>query len=315
MSETSAPDAQPPPPPEPPLPPPALRAEIESVAAELAAQAGAEIAATLTREITVEYKREARGDEAPTSPVSEVDHAVEAMLRERLAERFPDHGVVGEEVDGHPDGDQEFLWVVDPVDGTTNFINGFPLFAASIGVLHHGRPVAGAIWCSASHVLRSGVYHAREGGPLLFDGEPVPPGRPSTGVARRLSAAPGGSAGGTRHWDNRVTGSAAIECAFVAAGIFRSAIFRGPALWDVAAGVTLVRSAGLETWTRGRGGWTPLERFEVPARRQKDREPSLRDWRGPLLIGDAEAVALLREQTHGPGLWQRTRFRLRRMLR
>ena len=290
----------------------ALLDEIESFALELAREAGAEIAAALQREVKVEYKTEARGDAAPTDPVSEVDRAVEALLRERLAQRFPDHAIVGEEVDAQPGPGPDFLWVVDPVDGTTNFVNGFPLFACSIGVLHRGLPVAGAIWCSTSHALRAGVYHARRGGPLRLEGEVVTPGHGNTGVSRRLAASPAGAAGRTSHWDYRVTGSAAIECAFVAAGIFNSAAFGRPGLWDVAAGVTLVRAAGYEVLARGRGGWAPLERFEPPASVREDRAPTLRDWRQSLLMGQPDVLAERTRTMRRPSLWRRLRRRLRR---
>ena len=60
--------------------------------------------------------------------------------------RFPDHGIIGEEVSESADPDCEYVWVVDPIDGTSNFVNGFPLFASSIGVLHQGRPIIGAVW-------------------------------------------------------------------------------------------------------------------------------------------------------------------------
>lgn len=301
------------------LPDDRLLAEIEEAALELARLAGAEITSALQREISVEYKTEARGDAAPTDPVSEVDRAVEQLLRERLGERFPDHGIVGEEVDDEPSPEQEFLWVVDPVDGTSNFVNGFPLFAASIGVLHRGRPVVGAVWCSTSHDLRPGVYHARRGGPLRFEQGPVTPERPASDVSRRLAAAPGGSTGRAATWDNRVTGSAAIECAFVAAGIFNSATFWAVRLWDVAAGATLLHAAGREVWVRGRGGWAPLQRFEAPATLPRgagdeQREPTLRDWRQPLLIGEPEVVQVLRRRVRGPSRWRRLRFRLRRWI-
>ncbi|MSQ42340.1 MAG: inositol monophosphatase [Dehalococcoidia bacterium] len=300
-----------------PLPDDALLAEIEAVALELARLAGVEITATLTREITVQYKREPRGTAAPTDPVSEVDHAIERLLRERLGQRFPAHGIVGEEVPDHPSPDHEFVWAVDPVDGTTNFVNGFPLFACSIGVLHRGRPVVAAVWCSASHELRPGVYHARRGGGLHFEQHPVVPGgRPRTGVTRRLAAAPGGSPRRTARWDHRVTGSAAIESAFVAAGIFSCAIFWSPGLWDVAAGATLLLESGHEVWTRGpgRAGWVPFERFEAPTTVRERRAPSLRDWRRPLIVGERDAVETLRRTARGPSLWRRARFRLRRLL-
>lgn len=293
-----------------PLPDVATLDEIEAVATDLARFAGEEIQRARQGEINVEYKTEGKGDRAPTDPVSEVDRNVEALLRERLAERFPDHGIVGEEEDKHPSPDAEYVWAVDPVDGTTNFVNGFPLFASSIGVLHRGRPIAGAVWVSTSHELRPGVYHARRDGVLRFDGEAVKLGPPASGVSRRLAAAPGGAAGRQPGWDNRVTGCAAIECAFVAAGIFNSASFWGPGLWDVAAGVTLLAAAGREVWTRDGGGWKPLDRFEAPERVKEDRTPSLRDWRRPLLVGEREAVELLSRRMRGPSAWRRLRRKI-----
>lgn len=294
--------------------PASLLADIEAMAVELAQLAGAEIVSTLGREITVEYK-DANAEGRPTNPVSEVDHAVEALVRTRIGERFPDHGIIGEEVTAHADPAREFLWVIDPVDGTTNFVNGFPLFAASIGVLHRGRPIVGAIWCSTGHELRPGVYHAHVGGPLLFDGREVPRGRPSVGVRRRLVAGPGANFGRAGNGDMRVTGSAAIECAFVAAGIFTSTVFWGLALWDVAGGVVLARAAGLDVWVRGDKGWARLEQFEAPARVREDRAPTLRDWRQPLTMGTDEATAGIRQRDRGPRWWWRVSLAYRILTR
>lgn len=290
--------------------PASLLAEIETVAIELAHLAGAQIADTLGKEIVVAYKREATsGNIEPTNPVSEVDHAVEAMIRERVGARFPGHALVGEEVLLQPDPNAEFAWVIDPIDGTSNFVNGFPLFAASIGVLYRGVPIAGAIWCSTSHALRSGVYHARRGGPLMFEGVEVPHGRPSSGVRRRLVARPGGAPGRLTRWDTRVTGSTCIECAFVAAGIFDGSLFWGPFIWDVAAGVLLLQAAGLEVWTLQGRTWSRFERFEVPSKISEDRVATLRDWRQAIAAGTAEAVAPnLRERRNR--FWRyRARFR------
>src|SRR5690606_15734356 len=220
------------------LPPDDLLAEIEALAVELAREGGDHATAALEREIVVEYKdeRQAKRGRTPADVVSEIDHAVEAAIRERVGARFPDHAIIGEEVEVHPAPETDFVWAVDPVDGTTNFVNGFPLFAVSVAVLYRGVPVVGAIWCATSHALRPGVYHARRGGVLAFEGEPVAGGnRASAGVRRRLAAAPGGSTPATPKWDNRVTGSAALECAYVAAGIFTSAYFGGLRLWDLAA--------------------------------------------------------------------------------
>jgi myo-inositol-1(or 4)-monophosphatase len=260
--------------------PAAVLAELERTAVELARLAGAEIVTALGRTLAVRYKKEAAGA-LPTDPVSEVDHRVEVLIRARLGERFPEHEIIGEEIDLRPEGEHEFAWVVDPIDGTANFVNGFPLFAASIGVLHRGAPVVGAIWCATSHALRAGVYHAHRGGPLRFDDEPLALRR-RPALRRRLAGEPGTPGASTAPWDVRVTGSAALECAFVAAGLLRVARFERPNVWDVGAGLVLVRAAGGAIRVRGAAGWEPFERCENP-----------RDWRRSLILGEPAAVELL----------------------
>ena len=286
---------------------PATLAAIEALAVELAREAGETARAALHRQVAVEYKPDARGKESTNDPVSEVDRAVEDLVRRRVAERFPDHAVIGEEVNAHPASTANVVWVIDPIDGTANFINGFPLFAVSVGVLHHGVPVAAAVWCAATHLLGPGVYHAGAGGALRLDGVDVPRER-ATVVRRALAAAPGGAPGGTKEWEHRVTGSIAIEAALVAAGVFTSATFWSPRIWDVAAGALLVQAAGREVWVRAGGGWQRFDRFSVPERlprrrrgaAEPPRDPSLRDWRQPVLLGTAEAAALIRGRTRPP---------------
>jgi len=266
-------------------------AQIERMAVEVARLAGAEIVNALGGMLAIKYKSDnaakESGEATYRDPVSEVDHRVEVLLRARIAERFPSHDIIGEEINDRP-GDRpyaEFVWAVDPIDGTANFINGFPLFAASIGVLYHGRPVVGAVWCSTSHALRSGVYHGRVGAPLQFDEVPTDL-KINPSVQRRLAGDPGGGKNFGFLWDTRKTGSAAIECAFVAAGLLRVARFERPNIWDVAGGVALVRAADLDAMTIARGEWTPLDRFAGP-------DGDVRRWRQPLIIGDAQAVSEL----------------------
>ena len=256
---------------------------VEMLAVELAALAGAEITSALSRSLMVRYKG------APGSfrdPVSEVDRNVEALIRTRLRTRFPSHAVIGEEFDLEPDVERDVVWAVDPVDGTNNFINGFPWFSAAIGVMHRGRPMVGAIWCASSHALRPGVYHGRVGGKLCFDGQPVRLA-PNPMVRRRLA----GFAGeGWRNlpWDKRKTGSTAMECALVAAGSLGLARFDSPFVWDVAGGVALALAAGRVVRVREREGWVPFETFATEPRAGQNAVG--RSWRRPLLIGDADLV-------------------------
>ncbi|MDX1655544.1 MAG: inositol monophosphatase family protein [Candidatus Competibacteraceae bacterium] len=260
----------------PPLPSAAELETLEAAAVELARRAGQEIANAFCQELRVEYKG---GDNGPaTDPVSEVDHRVETLIREQLSRRFPDHGIIGEEQRPRPGPDSAFVWAVDPVDGTANFVHGFPLFAAALGILHRGRPVAGAIWCATGHALRPGVYHARANGPLCFDGRPLAPRR-NPQARRRLVGHAGGRDGGG--WYGRHSGSACLDGAFTAAGLLYAARFRHPHLWDVAAGAALVLAAGGQVQVAREGRWQPLEAFE----------PLARDWCRPVIMGHPDAVA------------------------
>lgn len=110
-------------------------------------------------------------------------------------------------MDQRPGRNHDFVWAVDPIDGTTNFVNGFPLFAASIGVLHRGRPIVGALWCATSHRLRAGVYHARADGELCFEGNSVMP-TANPAVRGGLAGMPD-CARNVGPWEVRKTGSAA----------------------------------------------------------------------------------------------------------
>jgi myo-inositol-1(or 4)-monophosphatase len=262
------------------LPAPLLR-QLEETAVELARLAGAEIVSALGRTLNIRYKTSADpGDDlAWRDPVSEVDQKVESLIRHRLGELFPDHGIIGEEMEDAPAAADCPIWAVDPIDGTTNFINGLPLFAASIGVLHRGRPIVGAVWCSTTHALRSGIYHACSGGPLSFDSAALEVG-PNPAVRRRLAGEPNLDHDHDLVWDVRKTGSAAIECAFVAAGLLEVARFERPNVWDVAGGIALVNAMGGTAYTSSDGEWGRFASFgDHP-----------HTWRQPLIVGvDAAA--------------------------
>jgi myo-inositol-1(or 4)-monophosphatase len=268
----------------------ALLRELEQTAVELARLAGAEIQNALCRPFAVAYKGVEEGDTSWRNPVSEVDRATEVLVRTRLAERFPLHDIIGEELDERPGLGADFVWAIDPIDGTANFVNGFPLFAASIGLLYRGYPLVGAIWCSTSHALHAGVYHARHRGALCFEGQPITPTL-DRNVRRHLAGDPGyGFTPRGLPWDTRHTGSSAIECAFTAAGLLRVTRLEGTHLWDVAAGLALVDAAGGDALIRREEEWERFECFEAPVP-SEGALADLRYWRGALLVGDAEAVA------------------------
>jgi len=260
--------------------------EIEETAVTLADLAGARIMAALGQTMSVRYKTTEAPEGRFRDPVSQVDHDVEALIRALVAERFTGHDILGEESEDRPGRGHDVVWAIDPIDGTTNFVNGFPLFAASIGVLWRGRAVAGAVWCSTSHALRPDVYHAREGGRLRFDSQ-VMDVTQNPQVRRRLAGLGARTPPGPLPFDVRRTGSAAVECAFMAAGLLACARFETPNVWDVAGGIPLVRAAGGQIRAGGPDGWEDFTSFEG------QDGTDLRRWNRPMLLGSPEAVAAL----------------------
>jgi inositol-phosphate phosphatase/L-galactose 1-phosphate phosphatase/histidinol-phosphatase len=108
-----------------------------ALAADLADAAGEAIRPYFRRPIAVT-------DKPDLSPVTVADRAAEAAMRRLIAARFPEHGIIGEEY-GPERADAEFVWVLDPIDGTKSFISGVPLFGTLIALARHGRPILGII--------------------------------------------------------------------------------------------------------------------------------------------------------------------------
>ena len=115
-------------------------ATLESFALDLA-RAAAAITLPLFRG---EYAHDDKGTEGAYDPVTDADRGAEAAIRRLIGQRFPDHGVIGEEY-GEDRPDAEFVWVLDPVDGTRAFVSGLPLWATLIALRHEGAPVIGVI--------------------------------------------------------------------------------------------------------------------------------------------------------------------------
>ncbi|HXQ49719.1 MAG TPA: histidinol-phosphatase [Stellaceae bacterium] len=107
-------------------------------------------------------------DKPDLTPVTIADREAEAAMRRLIEERFPDHGIIGEE-HGRAREDAEFVWVLDPIDGTKNFISGIPLFGTLIALTRGGRPMLGVI---DQPVLRERWVGA-DGAPTTLNGAPV----------------------------------------------------------------------------------------------------------------------------------------------
>jgi myo-inositol-1(or 4)-monophosphatase len=275
--------------------------DFERTAVELANAAGEQALQAFRSTLVLEFKGK-RQD----SPVTALDRDVETFLREKLRFAFPDHGLLGEEHADDIAADARFVWVIDPIDGTMNFASGLPLFGISIGLLDNGAPVAGCIWVPVGPTLGPGAYHARVGGGAWFDDQPVRVSR-AEDERGQIMALPGGFLRAFRFRrpgrdvprparalpDPRTTGSCTAELVLIASGALRAGVFIKPSIWDVAAGVLIVREAGGDVLTWHDGHWQSFERFE-PAPPEKGKgPPALRHWGRPLLMGAPDAVERL----------------------
>jgi len=199
--------------------------------------------------------------------VTDADTAAEAVILDLIHARFPDHTILSEEAGGSGISGG-YTWVVDPLDGTTNYAHRLPIFAVSIGVLEAGEPLVGVI----HDPLHDRTFVAERGGGARLNGVPLHASR----IARMAQAAVGVDWAYTNDVRERVLaclhqvaprcgtvralGSATLALAYVAAGWLDAYFHLNLQPWDAAAGMLLVAEAG--------GRCTTLEgepyRVEVP---------------------------------------------------
>lgn len=186
--------------------------------------------------------------------VTEVDQAAERMIIETLLGAYPDHGILGEETGnefGNPNSD--FVWIIDPLDGTTNFIHGFPVYAVSIALSFKGKIEHAVVYDPS----RNDLFTATRGRGaflnerrirvskrtqlkdcLISTGFPYRPGDNLRSYMRMFADVTQRVAGVRR------PGAAALDLAYVAAGFTDGFFETGLNIWDVAAGSLLITEAG-----------------------------------------------------------------------
>ncbi len=190
----------------------------------------------------------------PNDFVSEVDRAAEAAIIEILLTAYPGHGILAEESGrAHGAKDSEFTWIIDPLDGTTNFLHGLPIYAVSIGLTHRGVVQQAVVYDPARNDL---FFASRGRGAFLNDR------RLRVSKRIRLSDSLVGTGFPFRRGDNfdryvqmfqtvmqhcagvRRPGAAALDLCYVAAGWYDGFFETGLSPWDVAAGSLMVTEAG-----------------------------------------------------------------------
>ncbi|HVW01986.1 MAG TPA: inositol monophosphatase family protein [Planctomycetaceae bacterium] len=231
--------------------------ELLATAEEAAREAGA-LLRNWSRQLQVNEKT------GPADLVTEADVAAQKLIFDLIHARYPDHNFLGEEGLNKTDGQSEYRWVIDPLDGTSNYVHGYPYYAVSIGLERAGELLLGTIY----DPTRDETFSALAGHGAKLNGQSIhvsritelkhamviasfPPGvnPESPPIARFMRVLPHAQ---TIHR----TGSAALNLAYLAAGRIEAFWSSSLKPWDMAAGVAIVREAGGRV-TRMDGG--PLD--------------------------------------------------------
>lgn len=184
--------------------------------------------------------------------VSAVDRAAEEAIIEVIRDHYPEHAILGEE--SGASGDHEYQWIIDPLDGTTNYLHGFPVFSVSIAVARSGTFEHGVVY----DPLRQEIFTASRGEGAQLDGRRIRVSKQrslrrallATGFPYRITAERSDTylemlrAVLTEAAGVRRLGSAALDLCYVAAGRVDGFWELGLRKWDLAAGALIIREAG-----------------------------------------------------------------------
>lgn len=192
------------------------------------------------------------------------DKMTDRLIVKAISKKFPDYNILAEE-SGLRDRNSEFTWMVDSLDGSSNFAVGNPFFSISIALLHLNKPIFGVAYAPFLKEL----FTAEEGKGALLNGEEINVSKVEKLKESYLVSCEGGAKSNVRISrinaslhpkvkDMRKLGSAAIECAWVSCGRCEGYISTKMSPWDIAAGVILVKEAGGKITDFKGDAWKPV---------------------------------------------------------
>jgi len=214
-------------------------------AVQLAREAGQLLRDHLGRVIGVSHKS------STLDLVTEVDLLSEQYIKEKIATHYPKHQILAEE-SGYQKADSEYRWLVDPLDGTTNYAHGYPCFAVSIALERSGEILLGVVY----DPMHEELFAAERGSGAMLNGRPIHVSRISrlsdsllvTGFPYNVRTNPASIEYFARFMNNaqavRRDGSAALDMCYVACGRFDGFWEMGLNPWDMAAGRLIIEEAG-----------------------------------------------------------------------
>ena len=213
----------------------------------------AELAETTGRQLLEDFA----GDRATTEKddgtlLTQSDTWADATLRQAIAARFPDHGILSEE-GNHDLPDRDWCWIIDPIDGTTNFSHGIPIWGISIGLVYRGWPVFGYLYYPPTREACYGFWPGDTGLDLepgaFLNGRPIRTTSADPGPTKTFSFCTRSVERAPRPFccKIRAIGSASYNLMTVATGSMIGAYELTPKVWDIAAVWVILQGAGA-TW-------------------------------------------------------------------
>jgi myo-inositol-1(or 4)-monophosphatase len=205
--------------------------------------------------------------------VTQADIRCQQIIIDRIKETYPDHGFIAEEggecniFKQPPRAAEHLWWIIDPIDGTTNFAHRMPLFAVSIATMHEGRPIVGVVFDPAT----DSMFTAVKAGEAQLNGRRITAGKETINEFSCV--------GLDSHYDDAIPpwtceimqrskfrnlGTTALQFAYVAKGSLIATIAHRPKLWDIAAGALIAEAAGaiVTDWQGGNVFPVDLDGYE-----------------------------------------------------
>lgn len=273
-------------------------------------------------ELVVHRKNDSRG-----SLVTDVDLASQKLIFDVITTEFPDHLIIGEEEPPEKaPRTTDFVWVVDPIDGTTNFVSGMPTWGISAAALYKGRPIAGACYIPWPTENRHLLLHARLGGGAWSGKKRLSVHRPTVDCIPekgRIALVPGwfsrskstGNDFYGRLGETRTTGSVVYDLCLAACGISQYSLTGFASVWDYAAGILLISEAGGTIATlrsihdrKSDPSWTKFRSFAEPYENSTKTYQQLRDWHGLIIGGEPNLVDFIAKNYRTPSVSLVTRL-------
>ncbi|MDC0043506.1 inositol monophosphatase [Candidatus Pelagibacter sp.] len=174
----------------------------------------------------------------PSDFVSNADTKAEKIIIEELMKAKKNYSIISEENGSVINKDNENVWIIDPIDGTSNFLHGVPHFAISIALKSNDKIISGLIY----DPIKDEMFHAEKENGAFFNNQRI-----KVSKKREINACLFATGGKNIALDNltiRKTGSAALDMAYVAAGRFDGFFQKNLNIWDIAAGIVLIKEAG-----------------------------------------------------------------------